>query len=118
MKGALLGIVATIALASPAMAQDFTSGFGGGMGGHRPSFNSGFTGRPAPNDMRHRSGDSFAYPYYGYGDYDANRSFDEEKWNDWWHDRPDRSYPRWVWRNQNCTPDRMWWSGAGWRCTP
>jgi hypothetical protein len=51
-----------------------------------------------------------------YGDYDANRSFDEHKWNDWWHDRPDRSFPRWVQSNQNCTPDRMWWSGSGWHC--
>jgi hypothetical protein len=56
--------------------------------------------------------------YYDYGDYDANRSFDPDKWNDWWHNRPDRAFPRWVWHNQNCTEDRMWYSGAGWRCTP
>ena len=66
--------------------------------------------------LRGRSPDG-AWGYYE-GDYDANRSFDEHKWNDWWHDRPDRSFPRWVQNNQNCTPDRMWWSGAGWRCTP
>ena len=56
-----------------------------------------------------------AWGYY-YGDYDANRGFDSEKWNDWWHDRPDRSFPRWVQTNQNCTSDRMWWSGSGWHC--
>ena len=56
--------------------------------------------------------------YYDYGDYDANRGFDPDKWNDWWHERPERAFPRWVWRNQNCTEDRMWWSGAGWRCAP
>ena len=56
-----------------------------------------------------------AWGYY-YGDYDANRGFDPNKWNDWWHDRPDRSFPRWVQSNQNCTPDRMWWSGSGWHC--
>ncbi|MFL6726355.1 MAG: hypothetical protein ACJ8FS_07570 [Sphingomicrobium sp.] len=56
--------------------------------------------------------------YNDYGDFDGNRSFDPNKWNDWWHDRPDRAFPRWVWRNQNCTEDRMWWSGSGWRCTP
>jgi hypothetical protein len=64
--------------------------------------------------LRGRSPDG-AWGYY-YGDYDANRGFDPDKWNDWWHDRPDRSFPRWVQSNQNCTPDRMWWSGSGWHC--
>ena len=64
---------------------------------------------------------TLAYGYGGYndyGDFDGNRSFDPDKWNDWWHDRPDRAFPRWVWNNQNCAPDRMWSSGSGWRCTP
>ena len=56
--------------------------------------------------------------YLDYGDYDANRSFDPDLWNDWWHERPRRAYPRWVWRNQGCDESRMWSSGAGWRCTP
>lgn len=61
----------------------------------------------------------FGYSGYNdYGDYDANRSFDPDKWNDWWHERPERSFPRWIWSNQNCSPDRMWSSGSGWRCTP
>lgn len=66
-------------------------------------------------------GRGYAYGYgdgYYEGDYDANRSFDPDRWNDWWHERPERSFPRWVWRNRDCTEDRMWWSGAGWRCTP
>jgi hypothetical protein len=45
-----------------------------------------------------------------------NRSWDSNSYNDWWHDRPDRAYPRWVQQNQNCTADRMWWSGTGWHC--
>lgn len=45
-----------------------------------------------------------------------NRSWDSDSFNDWWHDRPDRAYPRWVQHNQNCTEDRMWWSGTGWHC--
>lgn len=45
-----------------------------------------------------------------------NRGWDPDSFNDWWHDRPDRAYPRWVQHNQNCTPDRMWWSGSGWHC--
>src|SRR5258705_4383723 len=46
---------------------------------------------------------AYAYDYAGYdayGDFDGNRSFDPDKWNDWWHDRPDRAYPRWMSRNQ------------------
>jgi len=64
--------------------------------------------------LRGRSPDG-AWGYY-YGDYDANRAFAADKYNDWWHDRPDRAFPRWVQNNQNCTPDRMWWSGSGWHC--
>src|ERR1044071_686488 len=43
-----------------------------------------------------------------------NRSWDPDSYNDWWHDRPDRAFPRWVQHNEDCTPDRMWWSGSGW----
>jgi hypothetical protein len=43
-----------------------------------------------------------------------NRTFEPDSYNDWWHDRPDRAFPRWVRNNQNC--DRVWWSGGGWRC--
>lgn len=53
--------------------------------------------------------------------YDLQSSYDDRDWspesgNDWWNDRPDRAFPRWVRHNQNCTPDRMWWSGSGWHC--
>jgi len=47
--------------------------------------------------------------YNDYSDFDGNRSFDESKWNDWWHNRPDRAYPRWMSRNHDCT--RPWYSG-------
>jgi hypothetical protein len=42
-----------------------------------------------------------------------NRSWEPDSYNDWWHDRPDRAFPRWV---QNGSCDRLWWSGGGWRC--
>ena len=42
-----------------------------------------------------------------------NRSFEPDSYNDWWHDRPDRSFPRWM-SSGSC--DRQWWSGGGWRC--
>lgn len=43
-----------------------------------------------------------------------NRSWDPDSYNDWWHDRPDRAFPRWMRHNQDC--QRIWWSGGGWRC--
>jgi hypothetical protein len=48
-----------------------------------------------------------------------NRAFDSDSYNDWWHDRPDRAYPRWVQEQRGssgCDPDRMWYSGSGWHC--
>jgi hypothetical protein len=43
-----------------------------------------------------------------------NRSWESDSYNDWWHDQPWRSYPRWMSSNQGC--QRKWWSGGGWRC--
>jgi hypothetical protein len=43
-----------------------------------------------------------------------NRSWESDSYNDWWHDQPWRSYPRWVSKNEDC--QRQWWSGGGWRC--
>jgi len=47
-----------------------------------------------------------------------NRSWDPDSFNDWWNDRPDRAYPRWVQEQRGgpCDPDRVWWSGTGWHC--
>ena len=71
---------------------------------------------------RHRGdrGDVITYSYYdsdGWALYN-NRSWEPDSFNDWWHDRPDRAYPRWVQEQRGgmCEPDRMWWSGSGWRC--
>lgn len=54
-------------------------------------------------------GYGYASGYYDAGDYDANRSFDPDKWNDWWHERPERAFPRWMARNRDCA--RQWYSG-------
>ena len=42
-----------------------------------------------------------------------NRSWEHDSYNDWWHERPWRSYPRWM---QSGTCDRLWWGGGGWQC--
>jgi hypothetical protein len=43
-----------------------------------------------------------------------NRSWEPSSYNDWWHERPDRAFPRWMQNNQAC--ERQFWTGAGWRC--
>lgn len=140
LLGAALIAAAPFALAAPAPAQSIVAASFSGSAGVR---DFSFVGTRSAYGVRvhrgwdHRHGRTLygngmtprqqdrGYAYgYGYdggyyeGDYDANRSFDPDKWNDWWHERPERSFPRWVWRNRDCTEDRMWWSGAGWRCTP
>jgi hypothetical protein len=64
---------------------------------------------------RHRRFDPVVLGHWAWSnDFDGNRSFDADRWNDWWHERPHRSYPRWVRHNDGC--ERMYWSGGGWRC--
>jgi hypothetical protein len=38
-----------------------------------------------------------------------NRSWEPDSYNDWWHDNPERAFPRWMSRNQDCA--RKWYSG-------
>jgi len=64
-------------------------------------------------DDRHRdrgSGDVFL----PYREYQGDSLWRAESFNDWWHERPNRAYPAWMARNQNC--ERQYWSGGGWRC--
>jgi hypothetical protein len=80
----------------------FGGNFGCGSGGghmHRGGGGSGCT----------------VYSGWGYVP-DVNRDWSSDSFNDWWHDRPDRAYPRWVQHNEGCTPDRMWWQGDVLRC--
>ena len=65
-----------------------------------------------------RFGDGFAYADGDWALYN-NRAFASDSYNDWWNDRPDRAFPRWVQEQHargTCEPDRMWWSGSGWHC--
>lgn len=43
-----------------------------------------------------------------------NRSWESDSYNDWWHDRPDRAYPAWMRRNQDC--QRPWFAGNTLTC--
>lgn len=132
-----VALAAAVALAAitlspaPAGAQQFTDqGFPGqGFGDHHRGFpravapdRGGFdcSARGGRHDRRRNRradcGDGF-YPWYG-GEWALynNRSWESDSYNDWWHDRPDRAYPRWVRNNRDCDPERMWWSGDGWHC--
>jgi hypothetical protein len=122
MHRALLGLAAMSAVfSSPATAQSLAASAGFGvMGGAtrieilkgRPPGDFGRHGGFNGDHRRHGRDGIVGYGYSGYndyGDYDANRSFDPDKWNDWWHERPERAFPRWMSRNQDCA--RPWYSG-------
>ena len=47
-------------------------------------------------------------------EYQGDTLWRRNSFNDWWHEQPDRAFPRWVANNQNC--QRLWWSGGNWRC--
>jgi hypothetical protein len=114
MRGVLLGLAASIvAVAIPvapaeAQEQGFVS---------RPpkSFHGDFAFRHGDFDRRDRrrhrdDGTVFVYDR----DWQGDSAWRPESFNDWWHERPARSYPAWVQRNQDC--QRKYWSGGGWRC--
>ena len=127
MDGKLLLAALTAALtlsATPAAAQR-TAGSGGHGNGTGMPHDHFFAERCDRGDRFHRGdrggcdhGDGWAYADGTWALYN-NRSWEPDSYNDWWHDRPDRAYPRWVTDQRmsgTCAPDRMWWSGSGWHC--
>lgn len=124
MRPMALGLTAAFALtvpAAPAAAQSFAPQTISQDFSNRP-----FVARPGGrsdngfrSDHRRRGGRSGAV-FVGNGWYgddwalNNNRSWDSDSYNDWWHDNPQRAYPRWMQSNQDC--QRVWWSGSGWRC--
>ena len=122
-------LLAAAALSAPAAAQSWAGGSTSDRNGHLSDGRDrdgrhgdhwrgrdGRGGRDGLNgrDRRDRHfSETVNVGYYGL-DFDGNRSFDADRWNDWWHERPYRSYPRWVQQNDRC--ERLWWSGGGWRC--
>ena len=53
------------------------------------------------------------YRYAGEWALYNNRSWNSDSYNDWWHDQPMRSLPRWL---TNGTCARMWYSADTLRC--
>ena len=126
MHSVMLGTLAALsAVASPAVAEHWsdpsfvaaaavTVHRGTDIGGpvrHRPDRGD------RRHDRRRDRGPDIAYVSSVYGGEWArwnNRSWEPSSYNDWWHDRPDRSFPRWMQSNQNC--ERQWQGGGVWRC--
>lgn len=132
MHRVLLGLAATVAISLPASVQAQFVGNGipdakSSVGNLPPSFaqpvDRGFNRCSARGDFRRNRGDrhdqrgrdfsgcdTVVLDWYG-GEWARynNRSWEPGSYNDWWHDRPDRAFPRWMSRNQDCA--RPWYSG-------
>jgi hypothetical protein len=112
----LLAAASLAAILVPASAVSARHAVGIGVPNAKPTQSIGFDHR-----FRHRGGGEGAVIW---GGYDLQSSYEDRDWrpdtgNDWWNERPDRAYPRWVQEQQargTCEPDRMWWSGSGWHC--
>ena len=98
--------------AAPAQAQETTGA--AFVGVPAVTVHRGFDGdRFDRRDGRRFRGNSDTVLVYD-RDYQGDSLWRPDSFNDWWHERPHRSFPRWVADNRNC--DRRWWSGGTWRC--
>lgn len=116
MRALLIGVAATIAAfavpASPATAEGSDGGF---VGIPSTSVDSGFSSsfdNGIRRDRRRLRGTDTILVYDR--EYQGDTSWRPESFNDWWHERPNRAYPAWVQRNQDCR--RKWWDGSELRC--
>ena len=112
MRAPLILAAATLAAAalpaSPAAAGDRDRGF---TALPSVSINSGFGDR-FRHDRRGLRGTDTVMIYDR--EYSGDTAWRSDSFNDWWHERPERSYPAWMRRNQDC--QRTWWDGSVLRC--
>ena len=57
--------------------------------------------------------DSGGFYYGGEWALYNNRTWESDSYNDWWHDKPERAFPRWVTSGQ-CA--RQWYAADTLRC--
>lgn len=116
MRALLIGLAIPVAalFATPAAAVDpnqleFT---GSGSSSHGVVVFGGSNGDFRRDHRRHRDsdGDIFIGEWPQQGD----TAWRSDSFNDWWHDRPDRAYPRWMLNNQNC--EKRWYQGDVLKC--
>ena len=113
--GSLVALAATLTIAAaPAAALDRPDKILIGASGvtvHRGG--PGFVSADFRRDGRHRRGSDAGLLYVGDREYQGDTAWRPTGFNDWWHERPSRSEPRWL-RSNNC--ERQYWTGGGWRC--
>ena len=114
MRALLAGLAAAAALLpTPVTAVD--SGHMSFGGNHGVTIHHGghFGDRDRDHRRRHHDNDgAFLYDYDR--EYQGDTVWRSDSFNDWWHDRPDRAYPRWILSNQNC--DKQWYQGDMLKC--
>ncbi len=114
---ATAALVAAVAVpAAPAEAQSgqrwtFAAPHGGQVlhGSIPPNFRGDADRRR--DGRRHRRFDDTIF--WGYNDIDGGSLWRKDSFNDWWHESPNRAYPKWV-TSEAC--ERVYWAGGGWRC--
>jgi len=116
---AIAAPVSADAQSAPGMQFSARSGsghHGGGFGNHDRRRDGRHDGRnDVFRDGRGDRGNFDGVVYYDdYREYQGDSAWKSDSFNDWWHDRPDRAYPRWVTANQNC--ERQWYAGDTLRC--
>ena len=130
MRSMVLGLAAPLAAlvlpAAPAAALDpaspqFTAGAAAGVTVHRGgpgrfdrSFSRDRRGPDRDRRDRRRDRDFDGFVYLDDREYQGDTAWRANSYNDWWHERPWRSYPRWVSSNRDC--ERVWQGGGVWRC--
>ena len=132
MRGALLILAASLAAATLPVAPAAAQSRAGASFSHPGAAAHRWVGQFGSPDVRIHRGDrerrgdgdfrddrrhDRAFQgdvFFPYRDYQGDTLWRPDSFNDWWHDRPERSYPAWVARNTMC--ERRWWSGGGWRC--
>src|SRR5687768_15292900 len=101
MRKIMLGLAASVAAsalpAAPAQAQAFAgeTGFAAGSGVtvHRDFVS---------HDRRDRRRNRGRTVFFGDREYQGDTVWRSDSFNDWWHERPHRSHPAWMSRNDNC----------------
>ena len=93
------------ALAEPSQPMAFS-------GSDAPTLNRGRDGRrDGDRRDRRRRGDTILF--YD-RDYQGDTAWRSTSFNDWWHEKTERSYPRWMQNNAGC--ERHWYAGDTLRC--
>jgi hypothetical protein len=98
-------------MAAPALAVEPGRMAVAGSSGVSVRSGTGF-GNGHHGGFRHRRGYDGFFVYDR--DYQGDTAWRSDSFNDWWHEQPERSYPRWMLNNQNC--EKQWYQGDILRC--